>query len=540
MANTKNTFYGGAAVLTASALIIKALGALYRIPLGNILSDEVMADYSAAYNIYSVLLTISTAGLPVAVSKSISEASALGRRSQTMKIFQVAFTTFLALGLCSFLCMTILSIPVSNLVLNNPKAVYCVLALSPSVLCVCLMSPIRGYFQGHMNMWPTGTSQIIESFFKLVVGLALALYVVKVLQMPEHGSVGAILGVSFGSIVALGYLIFLFFGVLRRERRHPAQDVPDSAKKIFLTLLKLAVPITVGSAANSLVTLLDGNLVMDRLQAIYMTVDGLGEMAALDAARAMSGIYSKTWSIYNLPFSMMVPLTASIVPAVSACLSRKDRQGARRISESALRIGLLVALPMGMGLFVLGGPIMSLLFPAIDVEVAGPLLSVLGLASVFVAVQLLCNSILQANGMVNLPIAAVVIGGVVKIIVNYTLVGNPDIRIYGAPVGTLCCFVVIASLELFIIHRAVPAAPNFGRAIFKPLLASVVMAGAVWAVHGLLVTVVKLSSRVAALPAIVVGVGVYLALVLTLRAISREDLSLMPKGEKIAKLLRIS
>lgn len=536
----KNTFYGGAAVLTISAMIIKVMGAIYRIPLGNIVSDEVMADYNSAYNIYSVLLTLSTAGLPVAVSKTISEATALNRRNQVNKIFQVAFSTFLALGVLSFVCMTVFAIPVSNVLLGNPKAVYCVLALSPSVLCVCLMSPIRGYFQGQMNMWPTGISQIIESFFKLVVGLILAFYFVRIAQKPDMGSVGAILGVSFGSVAALVYLAYVYLGTRRRAQGRLAQDTPDEGREIFLTLIKLAVPITIGSAATSLVSLLDGKLVMDLLQKLYINVDGMGAEAALDAARVQYGIYSKTWSLYNLPFSMMVPLTASIVPAVSNCLSKRDRQGARRISESAVRIGMIVSLPMCMGLVSLGEPIMALLFPGTDSTIAGPLLSILGVAAMFVSLQVLCNAILQANNMVNLPILVVVVGGIVKIIVNYMLVGNSAIRIYGAPVGTLCCFLVIAVVEMYIIRRAIPAAPHFGRAIAKPLAASAIMAVCAWAVYGLLSGPLKLSPRVAVLPAIAIAVLVYLALVLALHAISKEDLSLMPKGDKIAKLLRIS
>ncbi len=246
---------------------------------------------------------------------------------------------------------------------------------------------------------------------------------------------GAIIGVSCGSVVALLYILYLFFRDRKSRQRIHATDRPDGSMRILSNLLKLAIPITLGSAATSLVTLIDTKLVMSQLQSVYQTVDGLGKEAALDAARGLYGIYSETMSIYNLPFSMMVPLTACIIPAVSASLARRDHLGAQKVSESALRIGLLLALPMGMGLFALGGPIMGLLFPTIDVSVAGPLLSVLGLASIFVALQLLCNSILQANGMVNLPILAVVIGGVVKVIVNFILVGNPNIRINGAAGG---------------------------------------------------------------------------------------------------------
>ena len=538
-AEKKSTFFGGAAILAVSAILVKVIGAIYRIPLGNILSDEVMGDYNSAYNIYNFFLTISTAGLPVALSKTISEANALGRHNQVQRTFRVAFFTFLTLGLISFFCMTVLAAPMAQVVISNPKAVYCVMALAPSVLCVCVMSAFRGYFQGHFNMMPTGISQVIEAFFKLVVGLALALFLVKVALKPEFGSVGAIIGVSCGSVVALVYILFLFFRDRSRRRRLHATDKPDSSGRILATLLKLAIPITLGSAATSLVTLIDTKLVMSQLQSVYQTVDGLDKAAALDAARGLYGIYSKTMSIYNLPFSMMVPLTACIIPAVSASLARHDHLGAQKVSESALRVGLLLALPMGMGLFALGGPIMGLLFPSIDVSVAGPLLSMLGLASIFVALQLLCNSILQANGMVNLPILEVIIGGVVKVVVNFILVGNPDIRINGAPVGTLCCFIVISALEIFIIRRSIPAPPSFLRAFLKPFVPSAIMAAAAWATYGLLTNFLHFGNALATLGGIGVGVVVYLVLVLALRVISREDLALMPKGDKIAKILRI-
>lgn len=539
----KSTFFGGAAILAVSAIFVKVIGAIYRIPLGNILPDDVMGDYNAAYNIYNFFLTISTAGLPVALSKTISEANALGRRNQVERVFRVAFSTFLTLGLVSFFCMTVLAGPLAEYAISNPKAVYCIMALAPSVLCVCVMSSFRGYFQGHFNMMPTGVSQIIEAGSKLLVGLALAMFCMK--QFGEaFGSVGAIIGVSFGSVVALVFIIFLFLKNRRQNRRQKSQsaDKPEPAGVILSNLLKLAIPITLGSAATSIVTLIDTKLVMSQLTAIFHSVDGLtlaadGTGAALDAARSLYGIYSKTMSIYNLPFSMMVPLTACIIPAVSAALARRDRREAQKVSESALRVGLLLALPMGMGLCALGGPIMGLLFPKIDTAVAGPLLSVLGIASIFVALQLLCNSILQANGMVNLPIVAVVIGGLVKIAVNYTLVGNPAIRINGAPVGTLCCFLVVDILEMLIIRRAIPQPPSFLRALLKPLAAALVMAAAAWASYGLLNRF--LGNALSTVGAIGVGVIIYLILVLVLRAISPDDLALMPKGDKIAKILKI-
>lgn len=556
----KSTFFGGAAILAVSAILVKIIGALYKIPLGNVLSDEAMADFNGAYGIYNVFLTISTAGLPVALSKTVSEANTLGRGNQINRVFKVAFLTFLILGGAGFLILSVFAAPMADIILSNPKAVYCVLALSPSVLCVCVMSAFRGYFQGRFDMVPTGVSQVIESALKLVVGLSLALLILNVSNIQPDGfrhqlsAAGAMVGVSVGSIVALIYLLVYY---TRHRDREVYHDRPDSDGAIFKQLMRIAIPITLGAASTSIVTLIDSNLVMGQLQSVFINLQGMEETPALDAARGLYGIYSKCMSIYNLPFSMMVPLTASIIPAVSACRARRDRLGAQRITESSMRVGLLLAMPMGIGLFALGEPIITTVFPAIDGSIAGPLMSVLGLAAVFVSIQLLCSSILQANGMVNLPIAVVIVGGIVKLVVNYTLVGNPNILINGAPIGTLSCFVVESVLEMLIIKRTVPAAPRFGRVLIKPAISSALMGLAAWGSHGLINKVLMgmdffwkvndkgetyfswFGTAIGTFAAIGVGVIVYVILVLALRAITKEDLELMPKGEKIAKLLHI-
>lgn len=540
----KNTFFGGAAILAATTLIVKLIGAIYKIPLANILTDPAYADFDSAYSVYGVFLTFSTAGLPVALSKLISESLALERRNQVRRTFRLAFAAFLALGLFSFFCMSVLAVPLSTYALKNPKAVYCVVALSPSVLCVCMVSAFRGYFQGHFNMTPTGVSQIIEAAFKVLVGIPLAYALLKMNiqnpDIPDLGerlpAVGAIIGVSVGSIVALLYMVFLYLKYRRTLPR--GRDKTDSNQEILSSLFKLAIPITLTAATSSIVILIDTSIIMERLQSVYLSQGMLAE-AALDAARSLKGMYAKCTSIYNLPFAMMGALTACIIPAVSAALARRNRKEAQKLSESALRIGLLVAMPMGMGIFALGEPIMALLIRNTDAFIAGPLLSVLGIASIFVSIQALLNSVLQANGIVTLPVVAAILGGVAKLVVNYVLVGNPDIMINGAPLGTLACFVLIVLLELFILRRAVRRPPSFLRAAAKPALASGSMAVAVKVTYDLFSGPLSQGNTVSTLAAILVGVVIYLLLVLILQAVTAEDLSLMPKGDKIAKILKI-
>jgi stage V sporulation protein B len=224
-----------------------------------------------------------------------------------------------------------------------------------------------------------------------------------------------------------------------------------------------------------------------------------------------------------------------------------------------MRVGMLIALPAGLGLSVLAHPITALLYPSYDNSIAGGCLTWLGLASIFVCIMLLSNSILQANGMVNLPVVIAAIGGALKLSINYVLVGIESINVVGAAIGTLVCFAAVAVLDLTVIHRTVPTPPRISRIFVKPLAASVVMAACAWAVNGLLSHVLasmsafqsvdadgvvqglsRTGNAVATLAAIAVGGVVYLVLIVVLRAISKDDLALMPKGDKLAKLLHIN
>ena len=568
----QNTFFGGAAILAVGIFVVKIIGMFYKIPLLNIIGETGSADFTNAYNIYAVLLTISTAGLPVAVSKMVSEANALGRRGQVHQVFRTSLAAFLVLGGVSFLVMYFGAEQLAGL-MNDSLAAPGIRALAPAVICVGCLAALRGYSQGHSNMTPTSVSQIIEALCKLVIGLALASWVMKqtftaadlarcapaldtsgmtaeelsdtiaAVQTSQAAS-GAITGVTVGTIVALAYMVMNYvFSRMREPVRRT--DRPDDTRDILLHLLKIAIPITLSSSMVGIVTLIDSSLVQGQLQkALEMTEN---------ASRAIYGNYAGALNIYNLPTSLMAAITASVIPAVSGCLVRRDRKGAARITGSALRITALLAFPMGVGLFVLGTPIMRLLFPRLTIEVAGPLLSTLGLATPFVCLMLVCNSILQAHGFVNLPVLIMVLGGAVKIINNYHLVAL--VGIAGAPVGNILCFGLCLALDLVVISRVIPNRPPLIPIFVKPLAASSIMGGAVWAVYGTLfrmlsaaetveggkiVRVISRGDNIAAtIAAILVAVAVYLFLVVTLRAISREDLALMPKGDKLAKLLRL-
>ena len=599
-----NTFFGGAAILAVGIMVVKIIGMFYKIPLVWIIGDQGTADFNNAYNIYAVLLTVSTAGLPVAVSKLVSEASATGRHNQVRRTFRLALALFLTLGVLSFLVMFFQADQLAGM-MHDTKAAPGIRALAPAVICVGCLSAFRGYSQGHSNMTPTAVSQIIEALCKLVVGLGLAYWIIKAGQGADMAAAGAITGVTVGTIVALAYMIFSF--LLTQSRAPLGRDVPSDPRTILRDILRIAIPITLSSSMVGIVTVIDSSLVQGQLQRVLLEntdswqlytnfVDfsaleqalntwtaslpantavtmatlkdqiqaelaaGTAQSAAQtlhttleEISRTLYGNYSGALNIYNLPTSLMAAITASVIPAVSASLARRDRKGTARITGSALRITALLAFPMGVGLFVLGTPIMRLLFSAsLDVDLAGPLLSTLGLATVFVCMMLVCNSILQAHGFVNLPVLIMVVGGIVKILANYNVVALPGVGIYGAPLGNILCFGLCLALGLVVIARVIPNRPSYIPIFAKPLAASALMGGAAWAVYGLVSRLLShvpeggtervlsnTGNAVATLLAIVVAMIIYLVLVVALRCISRDDLALMPKGDKLARLLRL-
>ena len=613
-----NTFFGGAAILAVGILVVKLIGMFYKIPLLNIIGEQGSADFNNAYNIYSVLLTISTAGLPVAVSKLVSEADALGRRNQVRRTFRLALALFLILGVLSFLVMFFGSEQLAGL-MNDSMAAPGIRALAPAVICVGCLSAFRGYAQGHGSMTPTAVSQIIEALCKLTVGLGLAYWLVGHGADASHAAAGAITGVTVGTIVALAYMLMNFL-ITRSQEPQLADDRPDEPSTILKHLLMIAVPITISSSMVGIVTVIDTSLVQGQLQrallenqdtwnlygnfvdftslketlsawqaalpdgsAVSMSLldqyvaqaealrDQQSALTDLQSAslelhaalenisRTLYGNYSGALNIYNLPTSLMAAVTAAVIPAVSGALARRDRRGAGRITGSALRISALAACPMAVGLFVLGEPIMALIFPNLNPQLAGPLLSTLGLATLFVCMMLVCNSILQAHGFVSLPVIIMVAGGVVKIITNYNVVIQPTIGIYGAPMGNILCFALCMTLDLVVMSRVIPRRPKYIQVFAKPLAASALMGLGAWAVHGLMsklfeatgifmsadpvthevLGLSRTGNAAATLLAILVAVVIYGVLVIALRAITKDDLMLMPKGEKIARMLRL-
>ena len=555
----KQNFLHGAALLTIATAVVKVIGALYKIPLKMIIGDQGYGYFTTAYDIYSVLLMISTAGLPIAMSRMISQASSLGHYNQVRRIYKTARAIFLGLGVVSTLLMVIGCRWMSNN-LEQPDAWAAILCLSPCTLFMGVMSTYRGFFQGQENMRPTSNSQMLEAVFKLIIGLIAAYLVMKATGSVALAAGGAILGVTVSCLISALYLHGKFRPAYRElpQTREEASTFGKTAKG----LLAIAVPITIGSAGLQLLTVIETGLYMDQLVSLLdanrytiplvevlqqeiLAADPSVTAAQLHShvATNLKGIYNFAQTIFNMPCAFIIPITISVIPAITSHLTLcKDRE-IKATEESAARITGLLSLPCSVGLCILARPVMSLLggYTGLKLDLAALLMGLLGISVFFYAIIQYTNALLQAHGYAHVPVINMLLCGVLKLVAVYVLVGNPALGIVGAPIGTMLCYLMIAVLNLLAIGKLVPQNPKLLRNLLRSVLPAAIMGAVVFGIYWALQQVLGVDgSRVllCGVP-IIVGVVVYFVAVVVFKAITREDCQLLPKGDKIAKLLHL-
>ena len=542
--NKKQNFLHGAAWLTLATAVVKLVGAFYKIPLKMVIGDQGYGFFITAYDIYSVLLMISTAGLPVAMSRMISQASSLGHYNRVRKIYSTCRIIFLIIGIVSSLLM-IVGCQFLAQSLNQPDAWAAILLLGPCALLMGMMSTYRGFFQGQGDMRPTSVSQIIEAIFKLVVGLAAAFAVMHYTQSVSLAAGGAILGVTVSCLVSVVYL---------KRKLSPAynalpqtQEQAESYSRTAKNLLAIAIPITIGSAGLQLLTVVESGLYMGQLIHIvgsgqYMSHLITPELDAQGVADTLKGIYNMTQTIFNMPCAFMIPITVSVLPAITEQLTLDNHKAVKETEESAARITGLLSLPCAVGLALVAGPVMALLggYEGEKLALATDLMAVLGICVFLYAIVQYTNVVLQSHGYAHVPVVNMLLCGVMKLVVVYVLVGNPHVGIMGAPYGAALCYLFIGVLNLIAIGRLVPQKPALIRNILRPALPAAVMGVAVWGVSYLMKDMLGITSRtLLCLGPVGVGAVVYLVCVVLFKAITAEDCALLPKGEKIAKLLKL-
>ena len=555
-------FVNGVLILTISNILVKAIGLLFKIPLHDILGDDGMGYFNAAYTIYTTFFMVSTAGLPVAISYMISRSRAAGNFRQVKKIMRIAFAVFFVIGAVGTCALFFGAGFFSENVAKIPESRYCIMAIAPTLFFVCLTSAFRGYFQGHQVMWPTAVSQLLESLGKLLIGILLANWSIARGDALPVTAAWTIFGLTIGVLCGMGF-IWITRLLYNTQKINAEYELPDSytmpsasAKSLLRELVVIAVPVTLSSSVMSLANLIDLTVISRQLQAIGFTSNG---------AAALYGNYTTlAVPMFNLIPVLVYPIGYSLVPMISALLVKKEKEETKRVTTSSLKTAAILSMPCTVGMAVLAFPILSLIYgnesllmkytaeqsellqdamfmsyiteTTSSASLAAPLLSILAISSFLVCMLAITNSILQAYKKPYLPLVSMLIGAAVKIAASFMLIGNPKLGIYGAPLSTDICYIVVVISNFYFCARYADFRPSVRKVFVKPLLSAALCGVAAIGTY-LLATSVIGPSRLVTLVAIAVAAVVYFAALLLLRVLEKEDFDFIPKGQTIYRLL---
>lgn len=508
-------------LLLISNLIVKVIGVLFKIPLVSIIGDEGMGYFNSAYTIYTLFYTLSTAGLPVAVSILISESIAKNRWGDKKLIYKVTALVFFVIGILGSSFMLFGSRLLAFLI-GSENSYLCIAAMSFVLLFVCMSSAMRGYFQGHQNMLPTAVSQIIESFGKLTVGMLLALYAIRCGYSSHVVAAYAILGITASSAVSMLYLLIAKNISDRKEGSMP-NNTEKKVSFVVKKLFKTAIPITVSSAVMSLTNILDLSMVMRRLISIGYTQN---------EATAIYGNYSGlAVPMFNLPSAIIAPIALSVVPYITGARAANNMELANKTVKSAIKSAAILSCPCSFGLFLFASPILRLIFNDNQAERAAPLLSLLSIAIVGVSITTVTTALLQSYGKNNLPIISMVCGSAAKLISGYFLIGKLGME--GTPISTVICYLVTAGMNFIFLKVHTHVKFDVAGMLLKPLLSSLLSCGIGYLVFRLCLLVI--AEELCCIIAMGVSALMYFALILLLKAVDRDDAKIFPGGRFIEK-----
>lgn len=530
--NSTKLFFSGVVVLTVANLLVKVIGLLFKIPMNSVVGDEGMGYYTSAYTIYTFFYMISTAGLPVAVSIMISEARSKGQLRQIKKILRTTVILFFVIGVLGMTAMFVGANSFASLLKAEPTSM-CIVAIAPTLFFICISSALRGYFQGFQQMVPTAVSELIEALCKLVLGIIFALYAIECGYEIHIVAAYAAAGLSIGAGLGMLYLCLTKF--FFRESAYTAEFIgadgespyTETSGKILRRLVGIALPITVSASVMSLTNMIDMVIVQRLLQQNGMTQE---------MATTVYGNYTTlAVPMFNLPPVLIYPISAAIIPLLSVAKSQGDAKRSRTIMESALRVAVIIGVPCAFGMSALAGPILNLFYRVPEsIEMATPLLRLLAPSAFFVCLLSISNAILQACGKERLPVISMLAGAVVKLVSNYFLI--QIIGMNGTPISTFLCYLTVTCFNFTFVSKYAGIVPNIKRVFLRPFICGIICAASALGTYTLYVCFI--SPKIATIAAITTAAVIYVLLIFLLRAVTSEDICLLPKGKKICAVLQ--
>ncbi|WP_317366743.1 polysaccharide biosynthesis protein [uncultured Tyzzerella sp.] len=525
---SKTKFIKQAAILAVASLLVRLLGFLYRLPLTNMLGDEGNGIYSAGFYLYNFFLVMSSAGLPAAISKIVSEKVALEEYRNVKKTFKISLILSSTLGLIFALIMFV-SARFFCRIISSPDSYYTILTLSPTVFIVSVMSVFRGYFQGLGTTVPTALSQVIEQIFNAIFSIYLA-YLLVGISLPL-GAAGGTMGTGIGALAGLIYILIVFLNRKRYINRKLAKRTHkyriETNKEIAIKIIKTAAPIIAGTAIFSMTNLIDMQMVNTRLVASKSFTDS--QVTAL-----YGQLTGKYVTLTTLPVSISTALATAVLPSIASSMVQKDIKTVRRKIDVSLRLTMIVSIPAAVGMGVLADEILLLLFP--NYSDGGSLLKWGALSIIFLALCQIITGILQGIGKMTTPAKNAFIGSIIKIPINYFLISIPSINVIGAIISTTVCYIIASLLNFRALKQATKIRPDYNGILFRPMIASIVMGvfcyfsykGAFY---------ISQNNAISTIISIIISMLVYLFILAIIGGFKREDLILLPMGRKLISIL---
>lgn len=583
--DVSQTFLKGAAILTLSMVIVKVFGLLDKILLTNIYSmfgDDVasmgMGLYSNAYEIFVVIFTVATGGLPIAISRLVSQNMTEKRYKDVKLIHKISVPFFVIVGIVCLLIMIVSSFIYVQLI-KSPYSLHAMLCLAPTILFGCLASIYRGYFEGQRNMTPTAISEIVEAAVKLLIGTLFA-YLVMSFGINSYEQTGTFLWFSFsseaeaqntvlafsvaGAICGITFGSFCSFFFLWLKYRISGDGIPEAyyknsidaraKRETFIIICKTAVPIAAGAFVMSIGSLIDqiiiqnvlSNLAATNPEALYSQYSAYYPDEAFygEAATGVPAtIHTRLWGCYSSALTLMQLVTAvtqvfgsSAMPNVTSAWTKGNTNELKKSIETVIRMTMMFTLPMSLGLCVLAHPIMSFVYSDSAIsEIGGNVLTLMGITTIFTAAITPVCSMLQGIGKVNLPMKLYTLCMIIKIATSWIFVSIPEINIQGATAGSLISYAIILALGMYLLVKHSKVTPDFFSTTVKPLIGSVFSSAAAFFTNMLLSPLIP--QRISTILAVFTAIIVYVVALLLLRAFTATEIKFLPKGEKIAKAL---
>ena len=531
----KNTFAKNVLMLMFSQVLIKLLGLIYRLAITNVkgFGDVGNGYYSAGYQVYAVLLIISSQGIPGAVSKLVSNKVAKGKYNEAHRVFKVSMVVFGIIGFIASLLLLLSANFVSSKILNVPDVSYVLKVLSPAIFFVCVSAVIRGYFAGLGTMKASSISQALEQFFNCVLTITFVYALIG--KEPYRMAAGGNLSTTLAILISFSYLI-VFYKNNIKEWREESDDVvittKEENKKMAKMIIATAIPLTVGSVISVVTSFIDTVTVSNCIQIAYSGILKSKILLEKEAMR-LTGILSKVDTLVNLPLAVNLSFYSALIPEITAAISKKDFKSASKKISFSISSSLLILIPCAIGFIVLADPILKMLYP--NASDGAHILQIAAVTMVFVGINHTIQGSLFGLGKMYTPALALLIGCVIKIGLNLVLITNPNINIYGAVISSFICQFVVFMIVYITMKRNIKVKFEPMKHIIKPLLAGLIMGAVIFFINYLFNGVIR--NSILTIINIMIGAVVYLISVFALKILSKDEILMLPKGEKIYNLL---